>query len=275
MSDRSPNFKANLCLYYDCHRRKKTWIRCILLDISFPASLVTAAHLFRRSNEYLAFPMMQISDIDDERNGLLLSKPLKVAFDHFQISFIYNHSNDCFYLKLFDQSIRNTRLVDAMRNAKQKQVLMNAVSRAKRPCKFDMKTTFGHLDGKALKFRSPGRPFKRCLNLQARLAYAKALKKQDIDPSYNFDDFWSEGFSLDKMTLFRQSIANSGFLLRMHCLFSCWTFDSALKKRKECVESKFKTSYRAREGDISMLITLIMVDCWMEERWASIRQYLA
>jgi hypothetical protein len=153
--------------------------------------------------------MMQIKKIDDVQNGLLLFKPVEHAFGHFQISFIYDKHNDCLKLKLFDPSIRDTPIIDLMRDPNQRQVLMNAISRKKKPCRFDPKKTFGELDGKALKFTSIGRPYNRCLNLQARLAQTIAMKKQVIDPSYQFDDFWSEGFSLaDKMSMFQQSIAD-------------------------------------------------------------------
>ncbi|CAK4078545.1 unnamed protein product, partial [Aphanomyces euteiches] len=95
---------------------------------------------------------MQISDIDDVRNGLLLFQPLKDAFDHCHISFIYDKRDDSFYLKLFDPSIRNTPLIDFMRDPKQRQVLMDAISIAKEPCRYDPQTTFGDLEGQALKF---------------------------------------------------------------------------------------------------------------------------
>ncbi|KAG9398890.1 hypothetical protein AC1031_014198 [Aphanomyces cochlioides] len=163
------------------------------------------AHLFR--NTYLAFPMMQISDIDDVRNDLLLFQPLKDAFDLCHISFIYSHCDDSFYLKLFDPSIRNTPLIDLMRDPKQRQVLMDAISRAKEPCKYDPRTTFGDLEGQALKFTSLNRPYNRCLNLQARLAYGTAWKQQNIVQTYDLHDFWTEGGSLeDNMSMFRQSI---------------------------------------------------------------------
>jgi hypothetical protein len=83
----------------------------MLLNVAFPNSLVMASDLFRRSNEYLSLVMMQISEIDDERNGLLLFKHLEYAFDNFQISFILDDTNT-FLLKLFDPSLRGIRLID-------------------------------------------------------------------------------------------------------------------------------------------------------------------
>jgi hypothetical protein len=210
LSGRNQDFKHNLCQFYGCYRRKQRWIQCMVLDIPFPKAVVTAAHLFRRSNEYLAFPLMQIQDIDDPKNGMLMFKPLEYAFDHFQISFIAEGDRTSFKLKLFDQSIQNTLLIDFIRDPNQRQVVMDAISIAnpKKRCKFDLQTTFGHIDGKRVAFPSPSRPFNRCLNLQARLAYMIALKKGSFDASYQFDDFWSEGMSLeDKMEIFQQSIS--------------------------------------------------------------------
>jgi hypothetical protein len=215
LTERNRDFKDNLCKFYGCYSRKKSWVRCMLLDVAFPKSLVIASHLFRRSNEYLSLVMMQISDIDDVKNGLLLFKPLEYAFDHFQISFIRDDT-DAFRLKLFDPSIRGTCLIDfADRNgnkvfsAEQTRVLLSSVSLSKKPCRFDVRTTFGDVDGTALTFTGLERPFYRCLNLQARVARMVALKKNWIDASYDFKDFWSEVSLDDKMEMFHRSILNA------------------------------------------------------------------
>ncbi len=159
--------------------------------------------------------MMQISDIDDMRNGLLLFKPLKYAFDHFQISFIRDDTN-AFRLKLFDPSIRDIPLVDlADRNgnkvfsAEQTRMLLSSVSLSKKPCRFNVTTTFGDVDGSALIFTGLERPFYRCLNLQARVARMVALQKKWIDASYDFQDFWSDVSLDDKMEMFHRSILNA------------------------------------------------------------------
>ncbi|POM67066.1 Crinkler (CRN) family protein [Phytophthora palmivora] len=220
LTERDSTFKERLCEYYGyeyygCFRRKKTWMRCMLLDVAFPRSLVIASHLFRRSNEYLSLAMMQISDIDDEKNGLLLFKPLKYALDHFQISFIRDDSG-VFRLKLFDPSIKDTRIIDLkdrkgndVLTTEQTGVLFNSVSRAKERYTFDVATTFGNLDGEPLVFTGLERPYYRCLNLQARVARMIALKKNRIDASYDFEDFWTEVSLDDKMEMFHRSIMNA------------------------------------------------------------------
>jgi hypothetical protein len=113
---------------------------------------------------------------------------------------------------------KNNSIVDNLRSFFNSYTSGNAIlvttskcwKRAQKPCKFDRQTTFGDLDCKPLKLDKLKRPYNRCLNLQARLAYTKALKKDDIDTSYDLNDFWSEGWSSlqDKMDLFQQSIQN-------------------------------------------------------------------
>jgi hypothetical protein len=210
LSASNQDFKHILCQFYGCYRQRKRRIHCMVLDLPFPKAVVNAVHLFRRSNEYLAFPMMQINDIDDPKNGMLMFKPLKYAFDKFQISFIAEEDGNSFQLKLFDISIQNTRLIDFITDSDERQVVVDTVSivKPKKRFKYNLQTTFGEIDGKRITFYSPNRPYNRCLNLHARLAYMIALKKGSIDPSYQFKDFWAEGMSLeDKMNIFHRSIS--------------------------------------------------------------------
>ncbi|KAL7996290.1 putative HNH nuclease [Plasmopara halstedii] len=211
-SARSNHFKANLCATYDCNMGSGK-LRCMLLDTALPSELVIAFHLFRRKNEFLSEKLMGISNIDDVRNGLLLFKPLEHAFDHFQISFIYDQSSNEFRLKIFDQSVRPQRLFGKLDNTQRAILLQgqalpkNWRSRGPRLAPgtvYDIQTTFGDLEGRALRFKSVKRPYKRCLNLQARLARKQAIEKQWIRPDEDdFQDFWSEGMSLaEKMKFY-------------------------------------------------------------------------
>ncbi|EGZ08032.1 hypothetical protein PHYSODRAFT_339907 [Phytophthora sojae] len=113
---------------------------------------------------------MEIPDIDDKRNGLLLFSPLKYAFDRHQISFIGDDKGDL-RLKIFDSSIRDTRLVD-LKDRDGKRLLGKRRLRTlrKRTQDFDVETTFGSVDGRALAFTNLKRPFYQWLNFQARVA---------------------------------------------------------------------------------------------------------
>lgn len=147
------------------------------------------------------------------KNGLLLFKPLEHALDHFQISFIYYKDTDDFRLRVLDPSLRPQRLFGKLKS-RQRELLLRGQALPKRweKCgprlapgtKFNLQTTFGDLEDRPLSFRSVERPYKRCLNLQARLARKTAIEKKWIRPGdYDFEDFWSEGMSLaEKMEFF-------------------------------------------------------------------------
>jgi HNH endonuclease len=203
---RNRDFKRKLCKKYDCSRKINgyDWVRCMVLDMYFPPKLVTAAHLFRCSHEYLASTVVQIDDIDDVRNGMLLFKPLEAAFDHLQISFLSENAGSSFELKLFDETIREKRLIDCL-SEYQKTLLQRAVDEWN--CDFDVDTTFGQVDGTPIAFKNVDRPYNRCLKVQARIANFTAVKEGRTSASFQFDDFWSENMSLgDKMELLRRSI---------------------------------------------------------------------
>ncbi|TDH70094.1 hypothetical protein CCR75_009541 [Bremia lactucae] len=143
---RNEYFKHKLCKFYKSYQRSDTWVRCMVLDVAFPKSFVVASHLFRRSNEYVAGTFLKISDIDDARNGIVLFKPLKYAFDHFHISFLRDNTG-AFRLKLFDPTIRNTRLIDMVINKSRNRKdpvhaklreLYETIALMNEPCEFDV-----------------------------------------------------------------------------------------------------------------------------------------
>jgi hypothetical protein len=190
----------------------------MLLDTALPSDLVIAPHLFRRSHAFLSEKLMGFPDIDDVKNGLLLFKPLEHAYDHFQISFIYDQSSDEFRLKIFDRSLRQVRLFEKLSNPQRGILLQGVVlptnwksegPRNAPGTNYNIQTTFGDLEGRPLRFQSVERPYKRCLNLQARLARMKAIEEKWINPDEDeFEDFWSEGMSLaEKMEFYYAKLA--------------------------------------------------------------------
>ena len=183
-TSRKADFKTELKSTYTCDLGDNI-VRCMLLNIGFPSMVVIGSHLFRRSNEHFAMELMNIENIDDVRNGLLLFRPLEKAYDNFDISFIC--IKDEFFMKVFNPDYRDKSLVDLL-TRKEKQAIS--------VCIIDSLGTFGDLEGRILDFgKTIIRPFKRCLNLQARLARNEALKKKWVNQEYDFEDFWSEGMS--------------------------------------------------------------------------------
>ena len=53
----------------------------------------------RRTSFATAAPFAHLPDTDNVRNGFLLFQPLKHAFDHFQITFLYDRHQDAYRLK--------------------------------------------------------------------------------------------------------------------------------------------------------------------------------
>jgi hypothetical protein len=184
----------------------------MLLNCYLPSAIVTAAHIFRRSNEHIAQYLLGIENIDDVKNGLLLFKPLEKAFDKFQIGFVYNDSDDTFRMKIFNNNpvFRNLLLIDFIPPSvvlKDMKLDLTALPTDWRYSKmpvlapgtnYNLLTKFSDLEGTCLSFKNLNRPYKRCLNLQARIAYTEAIKNDTMEPSdYVFKDYWSEGLTVN------------------------------------------------------------------------------
>ena len=56
--------------------------------------------------------MVGLEDINDPRNGLLLAKPIKWAFDTSQLIFLYDEASDSFNAKLLNPALRPISLAD-------------------------------------------------------------------------------------------------------------------------------------------------------------------
>jgi hypothetical protein len=184
-------------------------LRCMLLDTALPSELVVPVHLFRRCNDFMVYAFMGFGDTENVKNALLLFKPLKDAMDRFEICFLYDRSRDEFRLKLLDGRLRSKRVVDALDKRERETLLKGrpVCSWTAADSGVDLETTtFGALEGRALCFRSQLRPYRRCLDLQARSAGTKAAQEKWIEPrEVCWENFWSDGMSVEeKMILFRE-----------------------------------------------------------------------
>jgi hypothetical protein len=64
---------------------------------------------------------------------------------------------------------------------------------------YNLLTKFSDLEGTCLSFKNLNRPYKRCLNLQGRIAHTEAIKNDTMEPSdYVFKDYWSEGLTVNQ-----------------------------------------------------------------------------
>ncbi|KAG1708035.1 hypothetical protein DVH05_024720 [Phytophthora capsici] len=219
------SMKKQLVMEYECHDGKNEngdrMLLCMVMNIGLPSSVVIAAHIFRQEHVRLIDHFEQFADIDDVRNGLLLFKPIKSAFDDLDIAILVD-KQDQFILKVFNPTIKKNLLVDSL-----DEVQWNALGGGSVPTDwrkstssvyapnapdFNLLTTFGELDGKPLQFPigSILRPFRCCLYFQAQLARAKALYHGWVTQNFQLDDFSSEGIALeDKMKMLFNSIPES------------------------------------------------------------------
>jgi hypothetical protein len=173
--------------------------RCVVLDIYLPSDWVIASHLFPFTLNIVAAELFDVPDIDDEQNGLLLFRPVESAYDHAQLSFLGNNTSDDYFLKLWDQSLKNVPLISCLTEPEQsalKSVLgfvsssnfVTVTDGLDKKIPFKMNTTFGDIDGKKLAFLNANRPFRRFLNFQARIGFNR-------HGGQNFEDFWEGSFS--------------------------------------------------------------------------------
>ncbi|EGZ19152.1 hypothetical protein PHYSODRAFT_297806 [Phytophthora sojae] len=166
---RSSAFKKGLKRMHGC-AGEEGQSRCMLLNMMLPSELVIAAHLFPRKNEAHVQQALGFEGIDNLKNGLLLFGPLEKALDKRQVSIIYDRNSKEFHLKLFDHHLLQQRLFDHLTESQQWVLVDGAQG-------YDIETTFRAIDGRKLHFGTDKRPFKRCLNLQARLARKKAIRE--------------------------------------------------------------------------------------------------
>ena len=210
-------FKNKLIDFYDVEvglvsGTEKRSLRCMILDMMLPSSLVIGGHIFKR--EWFKFDvhktLLNMEDIDCARNGFLLFKPVEWAFDRSMLFFDLDSTSGDFFLRILDPSIRSRQLMDVL--------LSDVASEPGRP-KFRIppedimeatklvvgETTFGCLERRRLKYRSMvNYPLKRALSFHARMAIDLAEKRGWVEPgSILFMDYSSETGQLAKRRLER------------------------------------------------------------------------
>jgi hypothetical protein len=125
-----------------------------------PMHLVTAAHIYPRHWHSKLQTDTSLNDIYDVVNGLLLYKPVEVAFDTSRLCIEVDGKGKMSFF-LLDETLRSVRLVDeAIRILGKGNE--NSVTGG-----VDLQTTFGDLDGRDLFFPGIERPAKRLLCIHA------------------------------------------------------------------------------------------------------------
>lgn len=201
--ERKKSLKRSLKKFYDC-KLGNGIVRC-MLDMGLPSSVVIASHLFRRANQHIAPDLLGIEDIDCDKNGLLLFKPIEKAYDDFHLGFIKNGEGEL-VCKVFNRNILTVLLYDNLTEDQKNDMIKSHLLPSDwrtgiepiyaTGTTFNLRTTYGDLDGRPLAFKNLNRPYHRCLSFQARLALCKAREKNWIEDTFDFEDFLSEGMSV-------------------------------------------------------------------------------
>ena len=84
-------------------------LRCMLMDTQFPAEHVIQSHIFQR-NWQKHKSAIHLVNVDDYRNCIFLYKPIKSAFDHGHLVFLWKPKSQSFACQLLNQDLRNESL---------------------------------------------------------------------------------------------------------------------------------------------------------------------
>jgi hypothetical protein len=174
--DEQIDFKNNLIIYYNCGGINTEQIKCMILNKFFDRTLVRAAHIWKSATKGVGLPEFGLkeSDINNERNGLLLYESIEKAFDHKQLCFIYNPFSGYLHVKILCINLKNMFIID------DSQLRMNLNETRK----------FNDIDGYILILPKDIYPYRRLLNWHARCAYKTAKLNKWIDDNENFEDFF-------------------------------------------------------------------------------------
>ncbi len=135
-------------------------IKCQLTQSFFHSSEVTATRLFPKRHADILHTTLGLDadKIDSQRNGLLVCRSIKSAFNRRRVCFIYNALDGRFYFRVLDAKLRDVRAVPST-------------------------LTFAQLDGRPLCLPAGKLPYRRVLALHAREAIAHAKKEYQFETS--------------------------------------------------------------------------------------------
>ncbi|CAF1542355.1 unnamed protein product, partial [Rotaria sp. Silwood1] len=139
-------------------------------------TLVMAAHIWEAATKGVGLTEFGLieSDINNERNGLLLHECIEKAFDHQQLCFIYNPFSGYLHVTILCINLKYMLIID------DPQMRINLNERRK----------FNDIDGNTLILAKDIYPYRRLLNQHARCAYKTGKLNKWIDDNEKFEGFF-------------------------------------------------------------------------------------
>jgi hypothetical protein len=178
---------------------------CALTGLELPSSAVIATHLWKREFKDSAAMLFKFTNIDDPRNGLLLYKLFAEAYDRAQLCFIYHTEEATWRCHVLDKAILSLTWKQYLKPSKDSPpegTSREAVLRAMEILNNTGLRTFQDVDGRPLHLPTTQQPFKRVLNLHARLAQKRAIQNDALPwPGCDFEDFHLDAMYASRSTL--------------------------------------------------------------------------
>ncbi|KAK9830800.1 hypothetical protein WJX74_007711 [Apatococcus lobatus] len=109
------HFKLALYNYYSGNREVlhlPTEIECMVTQLTLPAHVVTAAHLFPQGSPEVAAMAFNVPDVYHPRNGLLWADPIEKAWSRHEIAFIADKTTGRLKFRVLTDALMTTKLMD-------------------------------------------------------------------------------------------------------------------------------------------------------------------
>jgi hypothetical protein len=161
--DENPGFKASLISYYQCaDPMNPNVVKCMILNQYLPKNLVIGSHIYKASTygSGLEDFGLKMTDLYNERNGLLLYESIEKAFDMKEVCFLYN----AFNMTLTLHVLRKDLLPISVISPKNATLVPPACA----------SLLFSDIDGSVLQLPPGIYPYKRILSWHARCSVRHA-----------------------------------------------------------------------------------------------------
>lgn len=169
-------FKNSLIVYYECGSPLMKTIKCMVMNKYFERSMVRAAHIWKASTRGVGLSKFQLdeSNVNNERNGLLLYESIERAFDSKQVCLLYDPFAGVLRLKVLCSDLNNSFVVadEQLRE------------------KFHETRKFADIDNAILMLPTGIYPYRRLLNWHGRCSYRTAKLRNWIGLDENLEDFF-------------------------------------------------------------------------------------
>jgi len=110
-------FKQKLRMRYNCiHSSNPDVTKCMVLNHFFTTKDVTAGHLVSLNDRRIT-TLIGFSTVWDERNGILVYKPLDLRYRSMELTYVPNPTNHSIVLRVLYDSIADTALVPHVRRS--------------------------------------------------------------------------------------------------------------------------------------------------------------